>query len=105
MGDATAQKLLKPKAKGGKPSPWSRLLIATFLGYIATTLISAALTSALPLHRSEATMMSLLISGLVYVVVFLRVFAVKTSLRALIEVVAASLIAGGILLVTKGVIV
>ncbi|MEM0986288.1 MAG: hypothetical protein AAGJ32_08580 [Pseudomonadota bacterium] len=95
----------KAKPKGGKTPPWGRLLIATFLGYLTTVLISAALTSLLPIHRAEATMMSLLIAGIVYVILFLRVFAVRSWQRALIEVLAASFLAGAILLVTKGVII
>ena len=100
---AATTKVKKPKA--GKAPPWARLLIATILGYIATVLTSAALTSLLTIHRSEATMMSLLIAGLVYVVIFIRVFAVKTWVRSLIEVVGLALVSGTTLLVTKGVII
>lgn len=93
------------KAQGGKKPPWARLLIATFLGYIATVFASAAMTSMLTLHRSEATWLSLLLSGIVYVLIFLRVFSVKSWLRALGEVVLIGAIGGAILLVTKGVII
>ncbi|MEM6898540.1 MAG: hypothetical protein AAF583_02055 [Pseudomonadota bacterium] len=92
------------KVQGGKKPPWARLLIATLLGYISTALISAALTSLLPLHRSEATWLSLLISGFIYVGIFLRVFALKSWLRGLGEVALIGLLGAGILLVTKGVI-
>lgn len=50
-------------------------------------------------------MMSLLIAGLVYVIIFIRVFAVKTWVRSLIEVVGLALVSGATLLVTKGVII
>jgi len=94
----------KRRAQGGKKPPWARLLIATLLGYVATVLISSALTSLLPIHRSEATMMSLLLAGLVYTMLFIYVFAVKTWVRALRDIVGMSLAAGAMLLVTKGVI-
>lgn len=102
MGVETAQK--SRKAQGGKKPPWARLLIATLLGYVATVLISSALTSLLPIHRSEATMMSLLLAGLVYALLFVYVFAVKTWVRALRDIVGMSIAAGAVLLVTKGVI-
>ena len=96
----------KPKKKAGqKKPPWARLLLATFLGYVATVLVSAALTSLLPISRAEATFMSLLIAGLVYVVIFIYVFAVRTWQKALYVVLGLCLISGVTLLVTKGVIV
>lgn len=103
MSAGTAQK--SKKVQGGKKPPWARLVIATLLGYIATILISAALTSLLPIHRSEATMMSLLLAGLVYVVIFVYVFAVRSWWIALRGIVAVSAVSGAVLLVTKGVIV
>ena len=102
MGAETAQP--SKKARGGKKPPWARLFIATFLGYVATVLISSALTSLLPIHRSEATMMSFLLAGLVYALLFAYVFAVRSWVRALRDVLGMSLAAGAILLMTKGVI-
>lgn len=105
LTELVAETLKVKKAKTGKTPPWARLSIATILGYIATVLTSSALTSILPIHRSEATMMSLLIAGLVYVIIFIRVFAVKTWVRSLIEVVGLAIASGATLLVTKGVII
>lgn len=98
--EAAASKAKKPK--GGKRPPWARLLVATFLGYISTVIISAAITSVLPIDRAEATFMSLLLSGLVYVIIFLYVFAVKTWWRGLRDILIATLIAAAVLTLAKG---
>ncbi|MEL7231699.1 MAG: hypothetical protein AAGJ85_04235 [Pseudomonadota bacterium] len=100
--DSAKQKPARPKKKArGHPPPWGRLLNATFLGYIATALSSAAITSILPISRAEATWASLLISGLIYVVIFIYVFAVKTWQKGLYVLLGVSVISALILSVTR----
>lgn len=96
MGDA------KPKAAAGKQAPWARLGIAIVPGYIATVIISAGLTSLLPIHRSEATWLSLFLAGLIYTGLFIYIFAVPTWLRALRDLVGATLVFGLILALRRG---
>lgn len=86
---------------GRRPPPWGRLFNATLLGYVSTVLSSAALTSLLPIPRGEATFMSFLIAGLIYVAIFIYVFAVKTWQKGLYVLLSVSVMSALILSVTR----
>ena len=102
ISEKAKAKPAKPKKKaGGRPPPWGRLINATLLGYVASALSSSAFTSLLPIPRAEATFMSLLIAGLIYVVIFIYVFAVKTWQKGLYVLLALSVISALILSVTR----
>ncbi|MEM8936161.1 MAG: hypothetical protein AAGC77_07115 [Pseudomonadota bacterium] len=97
-----SQKTMESAKKGGKPAPWARLVIAVFLGYLAATLATGALTSLLPIQRGEQTVLSLLLVGLVYAALFVYVFALSGWSRALRDLCILCAVSGGVLVLTKG---
>lgn len=93
----------KPNKKAKpQPSPWPRLIIAVVPGYIATVIISSAFTALLPLHRAEATALSLFIAALVYTFIFIYTFAVSSWWRALRDILIATVIFGIALILRRG---
>ena len=105
METAHMDRSVKPKKRKlpkKQPSPWPRLLIATFVGYIATVIISAGSTSLLPIHRAEATALSLFIAALIYTFIFIYVFAVPTWWRGLRDVLIATVVFAVILILRRG---
>ncbi|MEM9422323.1 MAG: hypothetical protein AAF986_07460 [Pseudomonadota bacterium] len=87
----------------GSIRPWGRLLIGVVLGYIASVLATTAFTTFLPVSRAEKTVLSMLLVGLVFVALFIRVFSVPSWKHSLRDV---GIVGGGgllILLIMKGI--
>ena len=61
--------------------PWGRLLVGTFMGYIAALCSASAFVSLLPLHRSEAVYLALILASLGWACLFIYVFAIPSWLR------------------------
>lgn len=61
--------------------PWGRLLVGTFMGYIAAICSTSAFVALLPIHRSEAVFLALILVSLVWVCLFIYVFAIPSWLR------------------------
>lgn len=91
------------KTPAARPRPWGRLLVGIFPGYIAATFITSAFTALLPIHRSEASLLGLLLVGLVFVALFIYAFAVPTWKRALRDISLFGLIGAILLYIVKGV--
>ncbi|MEM9668742.1 MAG: hypothetical protein AAF950_07430 [Pseudomonadota bacterium] len=99
--EVSAQK--KKKGPAAKPRPWGRLLVGIFPGYIAASFITSAFTALLPIHRSEASLLGLLLVGLVFVALFVYAFAAPSWKRALRDISLFGLISAALLFLIKGV--
>ena len=73
-------------APSSKPRPWGRLLVGLFPGYISATFVTSAFTSLLPIHRSEASLLGLILVGLTYAAMFVYAFAAPGWVRALRDI-------------------
>lgn len=71
----------------------SRTLAALAGGYALTSLMVIALSLWLPLSKSDAVLTATLLSFLIYAVVIMLVFSVKTALRAWLWLAGLSAIA------------
>ena len=74
------------KAPLSKTRPWGRLLVGVLPGYVSATFITSAFTALLPIHRSEASLLGLLLVGLVYAGLFVYAFAAPSWVRALRDI-------------------
>ncbi|MEM6557391.1 MAG: hypothetical protein AAF642_16030 [Pseudomonadota bacterium] len=81
--------------------PWGRLLVGTFMGYLAATCATSAFAALLPIPRSEAVYMSLILISLVWVSLFIYVFAIASWLRGLRDLTLIALIGAVILALNK----
>lgn len=61
--------------------PWGRLLVGTFMGYTAAICVTSAFAAILPIHRSEAVFLALVLVSIVWVGLFIYVFALRSWLR------------------------
>ena len=81
MNQATDATLKPKKQVTSATRPWGRLLVGTFMGYIAALCSTSAFVALLPIHRSEAVFLALILVSLVWVCLFIYVFAIPSWLR------------------------
>ncbi len=95
----------KKTAKTGPatPNPWARIAIGVFGGYITMTLLITASAALLPIHRSDAVVLGLLVGGLIYTLLFIHVFAVDSWKIALRDLGGLSAVSALIILIARGI--
>lgn len=71
------------------------------MGYIAAICVTAAFAALLPLHRSEAVFLALILVNLVWVCLFIYVFSIRSWLRGWRDLTLISLIGAAIWALNK----
>lgn len=101
MGQTADTATKEAKRVTSATRPWGRLLVGTFMGYLAATCATSAFAALLPIHRSEAVYVSLILISLVWVSLFIYVFAIASWLRGLRDLTLIALIGAAILALDK----
>jgi hypothetical protein len=99
QADAAGQKPKKTLTQATRP--WGRLLVGTFMGYIAAVSTTSAFTALLPIHRSEAVFLGLIFVSLVWVSLLVYVFAIPSWLRGFRDLTLLTILGGLILAIDK----
>ncbi|MDR2111742.1 MAG: DUF3649 domain-containing protein [Candidatus Accumulibacter sp.] len=90
----TFSRLLAPLERHPRLNPGLRILLAVFGGYGAAWLGAAALASGLPLPRSDAVTLAVILAFVLQLLLILWVFATATLIRAALGVLLPALLFG-----------
>lgn len=71
------------------------------MGYIAAISVTSAFTALLPIHRSQAVFLGLILVSLVWVSLFVYVFAIPSWLRGFRDLTLLAVLGGLVLAIDK----